>query len=68
MCLIDILIVILIVILLFIGFTVDVIKENMFWFVFCGILGIIIGICRIVAKNDKRRERERELKEKTKDP
>ncbi len=66
MCLIDILIVILIVILLFIGFTVDVIKENMFWFVFCGMLGIIFGICKVVAKNDERRAEE--LKEKTKDP
>lgn len=53
-------------VLLFIGFTAKFIEDNMFFFVFCGMLGVIVGICKIVAKNDERRERE--LKEKTKDP
>ena len=57
---------ILIGLLLFIWFAVSAIKENMFLVGFIIYVGFIIGICRIVAKNDERRERE--LKEKTKDP
>ncbi len=60
------LIYILLGILLFIGFTVKFIEDNIFLIGMSIMVGLIIGICQIVAKNDERRAQE--LKEKTKDP